>query len=315
MDHDTRFQPMPPLIDENTVSSEASDHPKAATNFSGLPFEIRTEIYSLAIPLSRVLRMRLNRSPELGIYAESTSHPCIPTILHINRESRAVGLKIFKLSFGASPTQAADGSVLKERELFRSYWNPAIDTLYLPFLNPLESHPIQATMDHITPTPRYSNNWGDVDACLVGSGIYHKHRILSHVRHLALPDNHKTKTGFRPPLPHDAIIDSEKFTLGNLPAWIHGFEKLESLTLLRDPFPGWYRSGEILLYEPDDDNEDEYCRRALKYLRETEGWVQEALEVFAKGKDWEAPSVELLIMGNRKTRKPPAFCIKPKKRL
>lgn len=313
MTTDHGFQSMPHPINEIMTSSGASGPFQAATNFSDLPFEIRTDIYSLAIPLSRVLRMRLNKGHKPGGYAESISHPCVPTILHINRESRAVGLKIFRLSFGAFSAQAADGSALRERDIFRSYWNPAIDTLYLPFLNPLKGDPIQITKDHVNLNPGYNTDAGeDTDACLVGSDIYHKHRILSHVRHLALPNNRKTRVGFGPSHALGEMYTGG-FPEGNLRSWIRKFENLESLTLLQDPFPGWYRSGEILLYEPDEEGEDQYCKRAVQLLRETESEVEKALEAFAKGKDWEPPSVEVLIMGNRKTRKPPAFCIRPKR--
>jgi hypothetical protein len=304
------FQPTP-AIDETSTTSKDTPAINKGRNFPDLPFEIRTAIYSLAIPLSRVLRIRLVH-PETGpVYAQSISPPCIPTILHINRESRAVGLKIFRRSFG--PSAPTTKSSILERDMLCSYWNPAIDTLFLPVQNPSLQQPIQVTSDEdLYQRNFYEEEYEDLDVSLIGDSIYHDQHILSYVRHLALPENMKVRMGF------STESQRETFEFGqrvDLSAWLSRFEHLQSLTILSDPFPGWYRSGEIVLYELLEEQDPDRCTGvALPRLRMTERSIEEALEEYATGREWKAPSVELLIMGHRKTRKVPAFCVKPKKR-
>ena len=90
--------------------------------FSDLPTEIRFEIWRLASPKSRILRVKMepeySRASLLGPFSP------VPTILHVCQDSRRFGLSIFRRGF----QDISDG--------FNDfYWNPSIDTLYLvPFV-------------------------------------------------------------------------------------------------------------------------------------------------------------------------------------
>jgi hypothetical protein len=89
--------------------------------FSDLPTEIRSEIWRLAIPKSRILRVKA----ELGSSSASLIGPFspVPTILHVCQESRRFGLSVFRRGFQDISNGLND-----------FYWNPSIDTLYLvPF--------------------------------------------------------------------------------------------------------------------------------------------------------------------------------------
>jgi hypothetical protein len=334
------FQPQP-SIDTNQESSITTVHSgneengtalaNQATNFSDLPFEIRTKIYRLAIPPSRVLRIRLTVIPgSRSALAQSISPPCVPVILHINRESRAEGLRIFKLAFGTDPDGshpragldgpggAREGDSRTQYrsvfcppsssgpERFRSYWNPERDTLYLPLFNPGEEHPVQRTRTFFRGWDRatYDFDSGDDESDRESNdaSIYklEVQQTLSHVRHLALPLNQDTRRIIFPSYP--PIIPR-----ADISSWFMRFPHLRSLTLLVDHFPGWYRAGEIVLYEPNDGGEG-FRQQEAKISSFMELWNEDK-----EGEPWEVPDIEVLIMGNRKTRRKPEFCVGPER--
>jgi len=89
--------------------------------FSDLPTEIRFEIWRLASPKSRILRVKME--PEYSSLSLLGPFSPVPTILHVCQDSRRFGLSIFRRGF----QDISDG-------LNDFYWNPSIDTLYLvPF--------------------------------------------------------------------------------------------------------------------------------------------------------------------------------------
>lgn len=197
-----------------TISATPAIGAQTAVKFSDLPLEIRIEIYKLAIPLSRVIRLQLTKYSATGNksckyvedpkrHFESLSPPCIPTILHINRESRAIGLKIFKNTFGAPLSDRKDskGEYAEKRG---TYWNPKIDTLYLPHENPLPRHLARDADDlnymhqtDLDDEEEYPPRELDEDVCKIGSDLYEEQELLQNVRHIALPVNYKTRLGFK----------------------------------------------------------------------------------------------------------------------
>jgi hypothetical protein len=96
-------------------------HREKPLEFSDLPTEIRFEIWRLAIPKSRILRVKAE--PEYSSVSLLGPFSPVPTILHVCQDSRRFGLSIFRRGF----QDISDG--------FNDfYWNPSIDTLYLvPF--------------------------------------------------------------------------------------------------------------------------------------------------------------------------------------
>jgi 2EXR family len=86
--------------------------------FSDLPAEIRLEIWKLATPKSRILRVKVEPTSTSATLFGPFSP--VPTILHVCHESRHFGLTIFRRGF----QDISDG-------LNDFYWNPSIDTVYL----------------------------------------------------------------------------------------------------------------------------------------------------------------------------------------
>jgi hypothetical protein len=96
-------------------------HREKPLEFSDLPTEIRFEIWRLATPKSRILRVKAE--PEYSSASLLGPFSSVPTILHVCQESRRFGLSIFRRGF----QDISDG-------LNDFYWNSSIDTLYLlPF--------------------------------------------------------------------------------------------------------------------------------------------------------------------------------------
>lgn len=77
----------------------------------------------------------------------------------------------------------------------------------------------------------------------------------------------------------------------------------------------WYSRGEILLYEPEEKDErrksdEEYFRTSL-----AGEWINGEGELVVGKLVDGTLDMEMLVMSNRETRKAPAFCVKPKKRV
>jgi hypothetical protein len=86
-------------------------------------------------------------------------NPSIPTILHINHESRCLGLSIFHLSLKPNKDDKRTNSI--------GYWNPSADTIFL------------SNTHSVTQIDRPEN-----EGCTLG-----EIKDLCHVKHLALPGN------------------------------------------------------------------------------------------------------------------------------
>jgi hypothetical protein len=118
-------------------------HREKPLGFSDLPTEIRFEIWRLATPKSRILRVKAE--PEYSSASLIGPFSPVPTILHVCQESRRFGLSVFRRGF----QDISDG-------LNDFYWNPSIDTLYLlpfgeenprSFITPYHTIPLETLPD------------------------------------------------------------------------------------------------------------------------------------------------------------------------
>src|SRR3954467_11639510 len=96
-----------------------------AASLAGLPAELRLQIWQLAVPHGRVLRMTFITDDDGHEFAGAMGPITFPTILHICHESREVAKKLFQLGFG-----------IGNRKEDRNWWCPATDILYLPHWQP-----------------------------------------------------------------------------------------------------------------------------------------------------------------------------------
>lgn len=117
--------------------------------FSELPIEIRLHIWKIAVPRGRILRFNIDF--ERNQYRIRGRFSRVPTIMHVCRESREVGLQDFRCGFPHLEPQ--NGGV---------YWSESDTLLYVP---------------------GESVSWDSVYGFL-SVGI---HKILPMVRHLAIP--------------------------------------------------------------------------------------------------------------------------------
>jgi hypothetical protein len=178
-----------------------------SASFPLLPTEIRLQIWRAAIPEGRFIWAEIRNIDHFptGPFTVGTLSPtCIPTILHINHESRCVGLSIFHLSLKPTKDDKDINSI--------GYWNPSADTIFL-------SNTYPVTRNHRPEGWTYSSTLGEI-------------RDLCHVKHLALPWNIDISTGLqfkipglteRPWMPRwltSEVLESVTFVVPfNLTAW------------------------------------------------------------------------------------------------
>lgn len=83
-----------------------------------LPGEVRNEIWGLALPHGRNIKLQINTNMGTQRTYASVS---IPSIFHICRESRCYALGVYVLGFGSD--------VIEEDKL---WWNPETDRFFIP---------------------------------------------------------------------------------------------------------------------------------------------------------------------------------------
>jgi len=287
-------------------SSQQSSPPlpaRSQARLLSLPPELQLQIWQIAIPKPRVLRVALEELPHDRLRAYQLDPIVIPTILHICSNSRAVALKIFRLGFGAN-THPRD----------KTWWNPNIDTLYLPawlppphtlhlpsrFPSPGSDPNIDFhTVEEEAADPHSEYSMWDLEVLWDATS----QAALAAVQHLAVPWVESFLHDF-------GIFSGEDWGLNSIgPLWLKGFPLLNSLTFLVDHYPKWYRTGDILLYEPHDGV-------VFKYFGESpaefEWRIKGALDDFRHEfePEWNPPTIEILILGHRKTRKRNGFCLR-----
>ncbi|KAK0101465.1 hypothetical protein ONS95_006637 [Cadophora gregata] len=94
------------------------------TNFPKLPTEIRLMVWELVLPGERVIRIEdftntSRRHKPCTTCRCIGSRACVPTLLHVNHETRQLALKFYTVTF-------------KNRLLKPTYFNPILDILLFP---------------------------------------------------------------------------------------------------------------------------------------------------------------------------------------
>ena len=272
------------------VAMEDSDE---ETSFFDLPPEIRIQIWFLALPHGRVLRIAFKGHNEDEL-AYAMGPVSIPTILHICRESRTFARTALRLGFGES-------SALEDRD----WWNPSQDILYLPPWQPPPNWNLRVSFNFQDFQENFPYPPLDIhrDDSNVGSPSHHT--SLASVQHLALPFNFKVLNGIK-------FSDrSESW----LPPWLHDFPNLKSVKLLIDHVPQWYRAGDIQLYQPLDAplNGPPLPTASLTFNTPSrvETKIKQKLEEYREEFDpgWKAPSVEIMVVGNTERKEQCGFCL------
>ncbi|KAK2629510.1 hypothetical protein QTJ16_000330 [Diplocarpon rosae] len=299
--------PTPTTIQDSIiqVTSKPKIRPSPCVNFSSLPAEIRLVVWKLAIPEPRILRMCIPRDKARVPWTYSTSSPSIPIILHINQESRTVGLSLFTLNFPFKRKQCRPPPF---RPALSTYWNPTRDTLYLPDFHVPEGIAVDVAWDAVDNSDACLPN----DDSLIG-GKFHHHNLMA-MQHLALPWNTKVANGF------DARSDPESSTghqCGGewMPRWLLGFPSLRSVTFLLEPSSLCYRPGGIELYEPKDARElHEYDRDMPVWFADSVPFTLDDLAVLIEWKlkvftQNQIPNIQIKVPRHGKTRKTVPFCV------
>lgn len=297
------------------------------TSFCLLPLEIRMQIWTLAIPKSRVIQLyasfgQLSYVP-LSDFKATLRHMDftlrIPSILHVNRESRRCGLEIFQYGFNTLASTTGR----------RSYWNPSRDTLYLTFL--------PQYFDFVNGKRSNDQIYERDRAFDMRAGLGLLHASLANIRHLALPWDKETIIGLkpakdRPVSPEFFDTDDEYLKCTSPDGWLltflSGFKRLQSLSFLIDHkrLYGWAGDlemrADVVLYECEDVpvitmGLSPWVKSMRLVPSEVEQRIEHILEEYmdkelslGHGHAWAGtvPDVDLLVTGYKK-RKPSGFCL------
>jgi len=267
--------------------------PAPRSDLMNLPSELRLQIWELAVPEPQVLRIAFEIFPGGVRRAYHMGQIQIPTILHICRDSRTVARRIFRLGFGAS-THPRD----------RDWWDPAADILYLPGWLPPPHWDLRVTRGYLAEAdpPVEDLNWdGWTDLDMRRHS--RQSSAIAAVQHLALPWQEQFLETF-------GAFEGEDWGLRAAgPRWLKGFSALKSVSLLIDHYPTWYRTGDILLYEPLEGSvlEDFGGESLADFEWRFEGALDDYKRVLEP--EWVPPTIEILVMGHRKTRTRSGYCL------
>ncbi|KAF7888013.1 uncharacterized protein EAF01_011167 [Botrytis porri] len=231
--------------------------------FGNLPPELRLHIWKYALPRGRTLKVKIDayddtRASLLGNFS------AIPSICHVNSESRFLALSILRNGLGPN-TEESD-----------FYWNPNIDTIYFP------------------PSASWTN--GTMEKYLFKEKIpasYRNHGITPVVQHIAFPLNIWLAQGLYLEPPKDRwLLD-----------WLYRFPALQSVTLLIEPFDQWLGlpNTSIVYHEPLDVPVSQLLNHKPSEMKEM---LEKSLQEYRVANDetWEPPLVEILVLGMKKFR-------------
>ena len=265
-----------------------------STGLFDLPPEIRLQIWGLALPPERVLRIAFKDLADIRTRALIMGPINIPTILHVCHESRNFARTILRLGFGE-----------KSRTDDKDWWNPSKDIVYLPPWQPPPAWNLGVSFNFQDFEENFPYPPLDIRRDDSGIGSPSHHVSLSSVQHLALPFNFKVLNG---------IKFSESSASWLLP-WLHSFPCLKSVKFLIDHVPQWYRAGDIKLYVPLDVplNGPPLPTASLTFNTPSriETKILQKLEKFRKefDPDWTVPTVEIMVMGVTERKEKHGFCL------
>lgn len=207
-------------------------------------------IWQLATPPGRrIFRFRVEDVLSCKDRARAFEPLRIPSIMHICRESRTEGQKLYTLGFGLSPFEKG-----------QDYWQPDIDIVYFPRWLPLKGWQWQRNMPfdfshHLRLGCKNIRNNVFAINCR-SDGIEPCHSLIGKARDLAISCDHfickLLLNGLEGALAKSSFTDA-KGGARSVFDWLAKFEHLEFLTLVIDRGPLHYRTGNITLPEPDVD--------------------------------------------------------------
>lgn len=140
---------------------------------------------------------------------------------------------------------------------------------------------------------RYTNRFNPFNSDLLLEHFHVRHhKWLARVRHLAVPLH--------------GHCGLEMIILRSFIEWLVGFPDLVSVSFLIDHFEHWHRTGELVLYEPE--NVPITHLQQLLPL-EIEMKISRSLKDYRDqfSPEWRVPCVEVLIMGFKRSEN--AFCV------
>ncbi|KAJ8058876.1 hypothetical protein OCU04_011860 [Sclerotinia nivalis] len=229
--------------------------------FRDLPPELRLQIWRYALPNGRTLKVKVDAYDDTRASLQG-NFSAIPTICHVNSESRALALSICRNGLGPN-TEESD-----------FYWNPNTDTIYFP------------------PSASWTN--GTLEQYLFKEKVpdsYRNSGIVPVVQHVAFPLNVWLAQGlYLEPLSTSWLLD-----------WLHKFPSLQSLTLLIEPFDQWLGlpNTSIVYHEPLDNPMQQLLHHKPSQIT---AQVEKALQEYRNSNDpsWIPPVVEVLVLGMKK---------------
>ncbi|KAF7893955.1 hypothetical protein EAF00_007469 [Botryotinia globosa] len=248
------------LLDHHSKFVDSNEEP-LFPQFRNLPPELRLHIWRHALPSGRTLKVKVDAYDDARASLQG-NFSAIPSICHVNSESRCLALSILRNGLGPN-TEESD-----------FYWNPNTDTIYFP--------------------PSASWTSGTMEKHLFGEKVpasYRNDGIMPVVQHIALPLNIWLAQGlYLEPLPGRWLLD-----------WLYKFPALQSVTLLIEPFDQWLGlpNTSIVYHEPLDVPVSQLLNHKPSEMKHMLG---KSLQEYRAANDeaWEPPAVEILVLGMKK---------------
>ena len=165
------------------MESSPNSHPRSTPSLLTLPQELRDQIWSLATPRNRIVRVLVDlkrlRAQVVGPFSR------IPIILHICQDSRRFALKILEKGFALRAS-------LECSKTNNFYWCPSFDRLYIISWE---------GWDDLC-GPNYDSPGDEETACLTAlKGYEHFRDLFPTAQHIAFPWIYPIATCLMPHLP------------------------------------------------------------------------------------------------------------------
>ncbi|KAM3148244.1 hypothetical protein ABEW05_011555 [Botrytis cinerea] len=250
-------------FDHKSIFANSDEEP-LFPQFRNLPPELRLHVWEYALPSGRTLRVKVDAYDDTRASLQG-DFSAIPSICHVNSESRSLALSIIRNGLGPN-TEESD-----------FYWNPNTDTIYFP--------------------PSASWTSGTMEKFLFKENVpasYRNDGITPVVQHIALPLNIWLAQGlYLEPLESRWLLN-----------WLYKFPMLQSVTLLIEPFDQWLGlpNTSIVYHEPLDVPMSQLLGHKPSHIQKM---LEDSLSEYRDANDgaWEPPAVEVLVLGMKKFKR------------
>ncbi|CCD49095.1 hypothetical protein ACHAPF_000632 [Botrytis cinerea] len=250
-------------FDHKSIFANSDEEP-LFPQFRNLPPELRLHVWEYALPSGRTLRVKVDAYDDTRASLQG-DFSAIPSICHVNSESRSLALSIIRNGLGPN-TEESD-----------FYWNPNTDTIYFP--------------------PSASWTSGTMEKFLFKENVptsYRNDGITPVVQHIALPLNIWLAQGlYLEPLESRWLLN-----------WLYKFPMLQSVTLLIEPFDQWLGlpNTSIVYHEPLDVPMSQLLGHKPSHIQKM---LENSLSEYRDANDgaWEPPAVEVLVLGMKKFKR------------